>query len=81
MFQKLFGPLPDEPLVYGVDKLIGLFTKVAANVKTYVNANKIQSKPSQVNYNVSKVMTTKHEVIKTQEVRSFFVLFIERSNL
>ncbi len=27
MFKKLFGPFPDEPLLYTFDKILGLFCK------------------------------------------------------
>lgn len=27
MFRKIFGPFPDEPLMYGLDRILGLFLK------------------------------------------------------
>lgn len=75
MFQKLFGPFPDEPLLYGVDKLLGLYTKFVKNKKTNaanLSANQIQSIDPNDGKNcvVSEKTTTKNEVIKTQEVDS-----------
>lgn len=31
--KKLFGPFPDEPLLYGFDKILGLFNKFDSKLK------------------------------------------------
>lgn len=33
MFKKLFGPFPDEPLLYGFDKIVDLYNKFDSKLK------------------------------------------------
>lgn len=33
MLKKLFGPFPDEPLLYSFDKILGLFHKIDSKLK------------------------------------------------
>lgn len=35
MLKKLFGPFPDEPLLYGFDKIIGHFNKFDSKFKSH----------------------------------------------
>lgn len=72
MFKKLFGPYPDEALLYSFDKIIGLYYKIDSKLKRTNASNNVPIEEKITN--VIDEPTTKKDVTSTDDKLNEIIL-------
>lgn len=70
MFKNLFGPFPDEPLLYSFDKMIGLFQKIDSKLKRKNDSKNATNKIDFVDPGDGKITNVNVEATTANSVSS-----------